>query len=181
MKAYFKTALKFTKNIASTGALVETSRWIEKEITSFVDPSRRQVIIEYGAGHGNISRAILAAMHQDSELFAFELNSDFCEVLRRIPDERLKVVNLSAQFVDEVVPEKESVDCIISSIPFSFIPDPILDDILDKSCSLLKDGSYMTQVLFSARHLKLFKKHFSQCSAKLVMNFPPAHVYFAKK
>lgn len=177
MIQYLKTAVEFTKKLNTTGAFSETSKYVVENISKFVDKDKKQIIVEYGAGHGNITRGILAKMNIESVLYAFEIHSDFCKRLEQIDDTRLKIVNLSASDVYKVIDIPKSVDCIISSIPFSFIPDEVLSEILSKSQSLLKENCYMTQVLYSARHLKQYEKYFKNCNTKLVMNIPPANVY----
>ncbi len=178
---YLKTSIEFTKKINTTGAFSETSKYVVDNISKFVDKEKKQVIIEYGAGHGNITRGILDKMNANSVLYAFEIHSDFCKELELINDSRLKVVHLSASEVYQIVNKSESVDCIISSIPFSFISDDILQEILSKSHNLLKKNCFMTQVLYSSRHLKQYKKYFQNCSTKIVMNIPPANIYQCQK
>ncbi len=181
MLSYLKTAVEFTKNISETGAFSETSKYVVDEISKYVNKNEPQIIIEFGAGHGNITLGILEKMHPNSTLYAFEVNKEFCDVLDNIKDERLKVVNLSAQDVKKVVELENSVACIISSIPFSFIPNEVLDEILSSSHFLLKPKHYMTQVLYSQRHLKYYKKFFQNCSSKTVLNFPLAQIYSCQK
>lgn len=178
---YLKTALAFAKNIKTTGAISETSKWVIRDLTKPIDRTKKQVIIEFGAGHGNITKAALAKMHPKSKLYAFEIHEEFCEVLRQIGDPRLQVICDSAENVDQHVNPEESVDCIISSIPFTFIPDDVLHEILANSYSLLKNKAYMMQVLYSGRHLKHYKKFFSRYSTKLALNFPPANIYTCQK
>jgi phospholipid N-methyltransferase len=178
---YLKTAFEFTKNLSVTGAFTETSKYVVHEISKYVNKNEPQIIIEFGAGHGNITLGILEKMHKQSILYAFEVNKGFCEVLHTIDDDRLRVVNLSAQEVKKVVEIKNSVDCIISSIPFSFIPNNVLDDILIGSYFLLKPNHYMTQVLYSKMHLKHYQNFFQSCSSKTVLNFPLAQIYTCKK
>ena len=164
MLRYLKTAVDFTKNISETGAFSETSGYVVSEITKYIDSNRKQIIVEFGAGHGNITRGILAKMNPNSSLFAFEINKDFCKILDNINDSRLKVVSSSAEDINNIIKGESTVDCIISSIPFSFIPDIVLEEILKKSHSLLKDDHFMTQVLYSARHLRKYKKYFKNLS-----------------
>ena len=135
---YLKTAIEFTKKINTTGAFTETSRFVVDSISKFVDKDKKQIIIEYGAGHGNITKGILDKMNAESVLYAFEIHSDFCKQLELINDKRLKIVNLSASEVYKVTDMPNSVDCIISSIPFSFIPDEILQEILMEVTSYAK-------------------------------------------
>ena len=93
MNQYWKTVLAYSKNVATTGALFETSKFVVREMSNLVTPGQPQVIVELGAGHGNITEGILKRMHPDSRLFAFELHKDFCdEIEARIADKRLQVV-----------------------------------------------------------------------------------------
>lgn len=181
MIEYLKTVVEFTKKLNTTGAFTETSGFVVNHISKFVDHRKKQVIIEYGAGHGNITKGILAKMNEDSVLYAFEIHSDFCKQLAFIRDPRLRIINLSASDVYQVVDTPESVDCIISSIPFSFIPDKELHKILVNSHNLLKGNCFMTQVLYSTRHLKYYKQYFKNCTAKMVMNIPLANIYECQK
>lgn len=174
-----KTALAFTKKLATTGALYETSPKVEREISRYVRPDVPQVIVEFGAGHGNITRAILTKMHPESTLYAFELHADFCEVLTQIGDKRLHVINRSAEHLDQYVPGK--IDCIVSSIPFSLIPDEVLRTILTKSHAQLADTGIMSQVLYSAYHVKKYKRHFPHVTYKAFWGLPPEFVYHARK
>jgi phospholipid N-methyltransferase len=181
MLNYLKTAIEFTKNISETGAFTETSKSVVNEISQYVDKEKKQIIIEFGAGHGNITLGILSKMHPNSILYAFETNTEFCSVLSKISDERLRVVNMSAQHIKQIVEIENSVDCIISSIPFTFIPDEVLNEILYSSFYLLKPNNYMTQVLYSQRHIKHYKKFFRNCTSKTVLNFPLAQIYSCQK
>lgn len=174
-----KTAFEFSKKLGTTGALFETSKKVEVEICRYIVPDTPQLIIEYGAGHGNITKAILSKMNANSKLFAFEVHPEFCEVLKSISDERLSVINDSAQFVDKYV--QSEVDCIISSIPFSFIPNNILTDILQKSRDILSENGTISQVLYSAYHIKWYKKFFSNVSYKILLSIPIEFIYHSKK
>lgn len=181
MFKFLITALAFTKNLRTTGAFYETSKFVVNKISKFVSNNHIQTIIEYGAGHGNITRGILSKMHPHSRLYAFEINKKFCETLREIKDDRLIIINDSACEVDKHLVQSNSVDCIISSLPFTFITNEDKKKILTKSHYLLKKEHYITQVLYSSMHLKFFSFFFTECKSRVVMNFPPAHIYECKK
>ena len=174
-----KTALEFTKNLKTTGAVYETSKKGEQALSRFVVDSEEQIVVEFGAGHGNITSVILSRMNPNSKLYAFELNSEFCDVLSNIDDDRLVVINDSAQHLDKHVPE--DIDCIISSIPYTFIPDQVVNEILEKSQEKLKDGGEITQLLYSAYFLKKYKRYFKNVSYKFILNIPPEFIYHGTK
>ena len=177
----FITAFAFTKNLRTTGAFYETSIYVVNKISKFVSSNSEQIIIEFGAGHGNITRGILAKMHPNSILFAFEINKDFCEILKNIDDKRLIIINASANEVNKYIKIPNSVDCIISSLPFTFISNIDKEHILSQSHSLLKVGHFMTQVLYSSIHLKYYKIKFINCKSSITINFPPAYIYECEK
>ena len=173
--SFIKIVLNFTTNIRTTGALYETSRRAGQEVSKYVRDSHPQIIVEYGAGHGNITRAILAKMHRSSKLYVFEVNKSFCAELNQINDNRLVVVSDSAERIDQYV--DEPVDCIISTIPFSLIPNQVLTVIVEKSRHKLKTTGIMSQILYSTYHLKIYKDFFKQVSYKMVLSLPLEFVY----
>ena len=98
MKNTLKTSLEFTKNILVTGAFKETSRRVELEITSKLPTGPNQVIVEFGMGHGNITKEVLKKISPTSKLFAFEVKEEFCDYVdAQINDGRLVIVNDGAE------------------------------------------------------------------------------------
>jgi hypothetical protein len=47
MKAFIKTSLDFIKHIGTTGAITETSRFVEQQITAYVRKDIPQVLVEF--------------------------------------------------------------------------------------------------------------------------------------
>jgi phospholipid N-methyltransferase len=178
MKEYLKTAIKLTKNIGTTGAISEFSRFVEKEITQNVNPDEKQIIVEFGGGHGNMTRAILGRMHPDSQLFTFELHDDFIPILKEIDDSRLHVIHDSAAEILQYVQPK-TVDCIVSTLPLTIIPKEIRMEIVGNAASALKESAVFSQALYTIRK-DIINKHFKECSIEPMMNFPPAFVHHCK-
>ncbi len=179
MKNYIKTAVAFTKKMGVTGAISETSRFVEEEITRNINPKIPQMIVEFGAGHGNITQAILSKMHPDSTLFSFEVEKEFIPLLELIPDKRLHIIHGSAENILEKV-KQHNVDVIISSIPFTIIPKEIGFTILAHACQALKPTGSFHQVLYTIQPLR-FEKHFERVKIKPVLNFPIAFIHHCTK
>jgi phospholipid N-methyltransferase len=118
-------------------------------------------------------------MNKGSKLYAFEVNNEFCRLLNEIKDDRLVVVNDSAQFLESHC--KEKVDCIISSIPFSLIPNPVIEEILSQSKNKLNDNGVISQILYSTYHLRKYKKYFNNTACKSVFSFPFEFIYHCQK
>lgn len=177
--AYLRTALKFTANLSTTGALFQTSKKAVEEVTKHIDTSQKQIIVEYGAGHGNVTQRILDKMHPDSKLYAFEINNDFCKTLSLIKDDRLIIINGSAEKIEDHI--KEPVDCIISTLPFSLIPKNKLTEILENSYEKLKKNGSMSQILYSTFHLNKYRRFFGQVSFASIFGIPIEFVYHCEK
>lgn len=184
MLPFFKTAVALAKNFRQTGAIAETSRFVVREISSRVKSDKKQIIWEFGAGLGNITRGILKRMHPESELVAFEINPDFCEALKRdIPDKRLKVVNsaIADVYKSEEFDRAESVDVIISSLPLSLLNQKENEEVMEMSKRVLKAGGWFSQVLYTFHHGEKLKKYFGSYVMQVAINIPPAYVYHCNK
>ena len=143
-----KTGLQFLKNFMDTGAFKETSRNVELEICKRIPTDRDAVVVEYGVGHGNITREILETMSPNSKLYAFEVVEEFCDHVREtIKDDRLILINDGAENLKEHV--KEPIDAVVSSIPFSFFSEEKGKMIIQSAYDLLNNQSSYSQVLLT--------------------------------
>src|SRR5690606_32830716 len=109
-------ALSYIKNIRTTGAVYESSRYVSRNITNDISLHKRQIVVELGAGTGNITECILARLHPDSVLYCFEIEPQFFEDLEAIHDPRFHLIKDSAAEVSHYF-ERSSVDVIISGLP----------------------------------------------------------------
>ena len=180
MKKTLKTSLEFTKNILVTGAFKETSRRVELEITSKLPAQENQIIVEFGMGHGNITKEILKNIAPSSKLFAFEVNEEFCDfVANEIDDERLVIVNDGAENLTKHV--GQPANGFISSIPFTFFSKEMSRTILEGAYDALAEGGYFSQVLYSKVHVKKFKNVFDEVKVRTMLNIPLECVYHCRK
>ncbi|MCK5557186.1 MAG: hypothetical protein KAJ01_02330, partial [Candidatus Hydrogenedentes bacterium] len=115
----FKNLLKDVR----VGAVVPTSHVAVKRLCSRIDFDKARVIVEYGPGTGVFSKFILRRMSPESKLILVEINSEFCEILRRINDTRIHVFQDSAEDVGRILKEcgENAADHIISGVPFSIL------------------------------------------------------------
>lgn len=179
-KNKFNTALQFTKNIFTTGAVAQTSREVEVEITKFLDDSKDMVIVEFGLGHGNITKEILNKISKNSKVYSFEVNEEFCDyVNKEIDDDRLEIVNDGAENIFKHV--KEEVDFFVSSIPITLFSKEKTELILKQSYKVLKPGAFYSQILYSKIHIKKLENVFDRCDVVKTNNFPRAYVHHCFK
>jgi len=180
MKQKLKTSLEFTKNLLTTGAFTETSRKVEVEICRHIPKGEHQVVVEFGMGHGNITKEILESLSPTSKLYTFEVKKEFCDHVRdTIKDDRLIIINDSAENVKQHVSEK--VHSVIASIPFSFFSKEKGLSIIQDAYDVLATNHYYSQVLYTKFNFKKFEQVFEDCELIKLPNFPTEYIYHCRK
>ncbi|MEJ7692529.1 methyltransferase [Daejeonella sp.] len=172
-------ALNYIKNIRTTGAVYESSRFVSRNITHEINNHKPQIVIELGAGSGNITERILSKLHPDSELYCFEIEPQFYEKLENIKDSRFHLIKESAADVTKYF-DAASVDIIISGLPLSLFDNSDRSQLLNDCYSLLKKGGVFRQFLYSLQK-NYFMPIFDHMEMSLEMNLPPAVLYSCYK
>ncbi len=177
-------ALNFFRHPLMLGSIVPSSRFLIRQLLKPVDWSQARVFVEYGPGVGVITAEVLRRMRPDAILIAIETNPDFVSYLRdSIEDERLHVVEGSAESVDEILRRygQSNASYVISGIPFSTIPGPIRERILLKTCEVLKPGGSFLVYQFSSRVLEDLQRIFRYVQRQFEpLNVLPAHLFFCQ-
>lgn len=161
---FLKAAMKDVR----VGALSVSSRFTVERVVSQI-PHGAKYVVEYGAGEGAITRAILDRLPKDGKLVAIEVNKDMLEDLALLHDERLTVVrgdvlSLSKTLRNLGLPE---VHVAISGIPLSFLTPKMRKDLIHNTHQgLSQDGRFIVYQ-YSLLSLGLLKKEFKK-----------THVYF---
>ncbi len=175
-----KTAIEFAKNIKTVGAFKQTSPRLEREICKQLTVDRPLRVIEFGMGHGNITKAILKRINAKSSLYSFEINEDFClHVANKLNDSRLNIINDSAEHVMQHV--NKPVDFIITSLPFSFFSKEVSRKILTDSRDILMSGGCYSQILYAVWAGRKLKRVFDRVETVTIPNIPPEHVFHCWK
>jgi phospholipid N-methyltransferase len=183
-----RDALLFARNFfrhpRMLGSIVPSSRFLIKELLQPIDWNQARVIVEYGPGVGVITEEILRRMRSDAILIAIEMNPDFVTHLRStLPDERLQVVEGSAELVGEVLERfgRGKANYIISGIPFSTIPAAVRERILRTTSEALAPGGAFLVFQFSTRVLEDLQRVFHYVRRKFEpLNVLPAHLFFCQ-
>lgn len=152
-----------------------------KNITKHVTHSLPQVIIEYNAGNGIATREILAKMNSKSILYALEKDIEKCEKLFEIKGTRLRIRNLPAEEVNLIMYYEETIDCIISSVPFIDQSKNLIMKIIVDSYKLLKNNYFMIQVVDKKDYMHLYQKYFQVSIPKAYLNKHVRWVYECQK
>ncbi len=145
------------------GAVAPSSRFVVKKILKELN-ANALYIVEYGAGDGVITKALLHKLPSSARLVAIETNNAFVEDLKKIKDDRLiiihdDVVRVAENFTKLNLPR---IDTIISGIPFSFFK-PSVRNILIKNtvCGITPGGQFIVYQ-YSIFMYPILKKYFRE-------------------
>jgi len=180
--AYIKNFIK-DKHVAS---ITPSSKFCVRRVCKHIDFTEPRTIVEFGPGTGVYTRYILQNLLPGSTLHALELNENFVEELKKIPNKILHVHHAGAGELATILDEDEnaqgSIDYIISGIPFSFLDEDERSAILDMSYRYLKQGGLFLAYQTSGHLKKPLQNHFDELSTEYEMlNIPPMVVYKAVK
>lgn len=177
-------ARNFFRHPRMLGSIVPSSRFLIKQLLEPINFGRARVIVEYGPGVGVITAQLLRHMRPDAVLIAIEMNPDFVSYLRSaFTDKRLQVIEGSAESVDEILRRfgYQRADYIISGIPFSTIPAPLRERILEKTRDGLEPGGAFLVYQFSTRVLGDLKRIFGYVGRRFEpLNVLPAHLFICQ-
>ncbi|UZD23719.1 methyltransferase domain-containing protein [Algoriphagus halophytocola] len=173
--------LELYSNLSTTGAVTFSSKALVNKMLSHAQLNGAKLIVELGGGDGSITQGIVERMDPDAELLVFEISKSFCDSMEKIfPQSNVRIINDSAENIHKYLDGKKA-DYILSSLPFSFIPQDVKDAILSSSKSALSQSGYFIQICYSYLLKNLFKKHFNKVSTSFTLkNLPPAFVMVCK-
>jgi phospholipid N-methyltransferase len=152
-----------------------------KDLMGQIDWERARVLVEFGPGVGTITREVLKRMRPDAVLLVIELNEEFVQYLgSAIHDSRLRVVHGSAAHVRRILAEYglAPADYIISSIPYSLLPESLRKEIVSESRNALKAQGSMLVFQYNRRLLPYLKSSFGCVKLNFqLFNILPALIF----
>lgn len=178
---------QFIDKPKSVGALIPSSRFLAKDLLSYIDFTKKNlVIVEYGPGSGTFTKEIVKWLKQGDQLIVIEENDEFVEKLKRRVDQmnnvsiHLDCVTNSSRIFERAGIDK--LDYIISGIPFSSIPKEMTEDILKSTKQIMSDQTLFITYQYSTFKMSTFKRHLTILDKKFVFrNIPPAYAICMKK
>jgi phospholipid N-methyltransferase len=172
-----KTSISFAKNLFTVGAFQETKPDTVVEVCSKLEKNKKLIVVEFGMGHGNMTKHILDTISKDSTLISFEINVDFCQhVKAHIKDVRLRVINDSALNFKKYV--LDNVDNFIISIPFTFLKDKEAIDLVTSCFESLNENGTYSQVVYRENTLMkaVGNRPFEKITVKALINEKIYHI-----
>jgi phospholipid N-methyltransferase len=168
------------KNPRTVGAVWPTSRRAVEDLLDMGDLVGAGVVVEFGAGTGVYTEGILRRLPPEARLLSYEVDGALAAaVARRLPDRRLEVVNASAERVGghlEALGRK--ADVVVSSLPFSTLPEPVRRDLLDAAREALAPGGHFLVLQYSKTVLPELERRFPKIRHRFSpLNVPPAFLF----
>lgn len=175
---FFRGFLKSPKNV---GSVIPSSRYMERSIIGYARPDHVRVVVELGPGTGGTTRALLGAMSADARLLAIDLDPHFTEIVSAIGDPRLIPHTGSAADLGEILHQHglASADVVVSGIPFSTMPKPVGESIIQAVHDALAPSGAFVAYQFRPEVARLAEPVFGSASrTEMVMrNIPPMRIW----
>lgn len=164
----------------TVGTVTPSSKYLCQAMIKGTDFANARLLVELGAGNGVVTKHILKQMHPDAKLLAFEVQSAFCDLLRSIDDDRLIVVEDSAEnlplYLEQL--DADKADQIISAIPFVILPKEVAQRIVEVSRDHLADQGQFVQIHYSLLLKPFYQNIFDRVKINFCpLNIPPAFVF----
>jgi len=168
-------------NISTTGAITFSSKSLVNKMLSYANFQNAKLIIEMGGGDGSITRGIVEKMEEDAELWVFEVNEFFCQMLKEeFQSDRIHVICDSAANINSYIKDRK-VDLIFSSLPLSLIEKEEKNAIYQRSVDSLSEHGRFVQICYSYLLRFEFRKFFKQVQIHFtIKNFPPVFIMVCK-
>ncbi|MBA8824368.1 phospholipid N-methyltransferase [Saccharopolyspora lacisalsi] len=177
---------------ATVGAVIPSSPVLAREIASIVPTAGSPVVVELGPGTGALSSAVAERLPAGGRHIALELDPGMVEHLRtNMP--QLEVIEGDATDLGRILREAgvESVDAVVSGLPWSLFPGESQGRILSEVGGVLAPGGAFTTIAYAlalgSTGARLFRRRLERGFDEVVMtrtvwrNMPPARTYICRR
>ncbi len=183
--AFFRA---LTRSPGHVGAIVPSSSQLAQSLVSWIDWSDVSAVAEYGPGVGVTTEAILRHKADDAHFYAIERDAELAATAgARCP--QAEIINGCVSQVARYNSERgiETLDAVISSLPWASFPPALQKELLDATLSVLRPGAYFSTFAYwqglalpaGQRFRSTLHQRFSEVkiSKTIWANFPPAFIY----
>lgn len=180
-------------DFTTTASITPSSSHLAAAMLKPLALAKACVAVEFGAGTGAITGALLNQLPAQARLLVFEINPRFCSYLRgKFPDPRLTLINSSAENLDSELRRRgyDRVDAVASSLGLGLMSDRQHHAVFTRLLPFLHEEAVLTQYQYvygmqfangRLRRLdlpRLLSRYFQSVHSKIVWrNLPPAFVF----
>ncbi len=186
---YWRFLVAALTRYSQTGGIIPSQRFLISRMIAAVPVGYRGRIVELGPGTGVLT-VRLAERCPNADIVACEINPELAEVVRnRVQfegiDDRVKVLSQPAeQLLSQLAsdPNRSGPDYIISGIPLGNLARDSAIALIELIHDALVSGGAYIQFQYSLLDQKKIKTRFCRMrTVPVLLNFPPAFVYYAWK
>lgn len=164
------------------GAVWPTSRRAVNDLLDLADFGEARTVVEFGTGTGVYTREILNRLRPDGRFLSFELDAGLASaVSARLSDPRMRVINDSAEHAARYLEEYAGgarADILVSSVPFTSLPENLRDDIMRTAREILVPGGRMLVLQYSTAVVSDLRRFFGPVERRISpVNLPPAFLF----
>lgn len=174
----------FLRDPRDVGSVIPSSRFLERRMVRMAGVREADSVVELGPGTGGTTRAILAAMPENSTLLAVELDPVFADLVRGFDDKRLMVHQGSAENLRELIATHrlKPPKAILSGIPFSTMPVDVGTRIIEAIRDVLAPGGCFVAYQFRGAVADRARPILGEPEVSLeLVNIPPMRCYRWRK
>ena len=178
---FFRAFVKAPMVVASA---IPSSSMLERRTIRNLELDTAGVVVEFGAGTGGLTRAMLAEMRPDAHLLSIEWTPDFMPALEKIDDPRFEVLNDCASSILDHLERRgfAHADAVVSGIPFSTMPPDLCRTIAANLHQALAPGGRFVAYQFSDKVVDYVAPHLGQPTVEHeLINIPPMRVFSWRK
>lgn len=184
--------LKRLSDIQHIWAIASSSRFLSKKIVALANISSCTSIVEVGPWDGIFTKYISTLIQSHQSFFTIERDKQFYDHIQLVCPE-LTHYNVCASEIHDCLHKEwiASVDCIISSLPWSLFNDKLQDTLMWALYDSLSPWwtmltfSYVQSRFFNhgPSYKKKLETYFSRVEESDIiwLNLPPAFVYICHK
>lgn len=168
---------EFLKNWKQVGSIIPSSKFLTHKMIQIIDFKKAKLIVELGGGTGIMTREILKKMSANAKLIVFEMNHQFYQMLKKIDDPRIEVMNTSASDMNKYL-GKHEVDYILSGLPLSVFKKAFKTALIQVIKETLNPSGKFIQFQYTPESYLLLKDSFNKVRLRFtLLNTPPAFIY----
>lgn len=165
---------RFLTNPSQIGSITPSSHYLVHDMLSMANWQNVKNVAELGAGTGVFTEKIVKKLRADAKLCVFELDGELRNKIEK--SLHLHVYNDARSLPEVVLPG--SLDLVISSLPWTTLPQQMTIEILNGILFSLKPNGQFIAYQYSPQMLGCFRKLFKSVKMSFVLaNIPPAFIY----
>ena len=165
--------MSYFKNIFTTGAVTKTPERVLKKIAGEVPTRNLKIVVELGAGKGEITRNVIARINSDCEYIAFEINQEFAESLKKDFPGIAVITDDALNFETHL---NQKTDLLICSLPLSFFEKKVRRQLLEKIKDNVADNGKVIILFHAFWIIPELKEAFPKYKLSMSLHIPPYYI-----